>query len=334
MNKSDILKQRRSVLRRLATSAKYKRSFEFDPYGNKVTLQQQAINQTNPILREIQLLGLDVSLQYAQGSEKKRLETFDRQIRKELGLLKSKIALTPQDYIKAVQKNQNLLVDISTPQLGMRYFQDNAKLDKIPGLTNTSDKAWAISEIAKLPVINELKQKQQIFKNQSNFDIATTLYTNASFADYYIKGQGGKIRQIVKASKSVDVTDFALIRMAQSQAGGLKSYIQKTFGRENKFVVDLVNQLSQMEVSNNVKKCESFLTALAEADISTRQIAAFIEDMKDTFDVQDNVTNSKDEDEDNNYSSNELKDKYNKGYKKALENYIKAMNQYLRRAIK
>lgn len=216
----------------------------------------------------------------------------------------------------------------------MRHFQDNAKLDKIPGLTNTDDKAWAISEIAKLPVIEKMKQKQAIAKNLQNYDIASLLYHNASFADYYIECQGSKIRQIIKASKSVDTTDFALIRMAQSQAGGLKSYIEKTFGNENKFVASLVSKLSQVEISNNVKKCESFLTAVAEADISTRQIAEFIEDMKDTFNVQANVNDSKDEDEDDNYSSNELKDKYNRGYKKALENYIRAMNQYLRRAIK
>lgn len=216
----------------------------------------------------------------------------------------------------------------------MRHFQDNAKLDKIPGLTNTDAKAWAISEIAKLPVIEQLKQRQAIAKNQQSYDIATTLYNNASFADYYIKGQGGKIRQIVKASKSVDTTDFALIKMAQNKAGSIKRYIEKTFGSENKFVVSLVSQLSQVEISNNIKKCESFLIAVAEADISTRQIAEFIEDMKDTFNVDDNVKGSKDEDEDDNYSSNELKDKYNKGYKKALENYIRSMNQYLRRAIK
>lgn len=147
-------------------------------------------------------------------------------------------------------------------------------------------------------------------------------------------GQGSQIRQILKAQKQVDTTDFALIKMAQNQAGGLKRFINSTFGNKNKFTVELINQLSQVEISNNVKKCESFLIAIAEADISTRQIAQFIEDMKDTFNVDDNVKGSKDEDEDDNYSSNELKDKYNKGYKKALENYIRAMNQYLRRAIK
>lgn len=122
--------------------------------------------------------------------------------------------------------------------------------------------------------------------------------------------------------------------MAQNQAGGLKRYIEKTFGNKNKFTAELITQLSQVEISNNIKKCESFLTAIAEADISTRQIAQFIEDMKDTFNADNDVKGSKDEDEDDNYSSNELKDKYNKGYKKALENYIRAMNQYLRRVIK
>lgn len=334
MNKSDILKQRRGLLRRLATSAKYKRSFEFDPYGNKVKLSQQAISQTNPILREIQLLGLDVNPMYAQGSEQQRLTKFDMDVKKALGQSKSTRTLTPSDYIQAVKNNPDLLVDISQPQLGMRYFQENAKLDKIPGLTNINPEHWAISEIAKLPVITALKQKSDIFKNQSDFSIATTLYNNASFADYYIKGQASKIRQIVAISKRGDATDFAIVRTAQGQAGGLKRYIENTFGKKNKWVVQLINILGQVEVSNDTKKCEKFLTAIAEADISTRQIAAFVDDIKDQFGVDEDVRGSKDEDEDSNYKDTEVKEKYNKGWMKAIENYLHTMYQYLRGQLK
>lgn len=283
-------------------------------------------------MRKMQVLGLDVARNAVSGSTKNRLDKFDEDVKKTLGITSNRM-LTPTDYENALNKNKMLLANVEQQQLGIRYFQKNIKWAKATGVGSLSPSWQAITEIQKLPAIAEARSRNQVFSQLSDFDLAALIYNQPQW-DYKLQNSSKDMVDRIRRTYRNEGVEFSIIRAAQSQAGGLRKYIEETFGKANEWVAKLINLLAQVEISNNVKKCENFLIAATEADLQVGQMKDFVDQLREEYQVEEDTYGSKDPDEDNHYEDDTVKANYNKGYKKALENYLHAIYGYLWRRVR